>query len=125
MCRAVGRSLDEAERTRIFAVESTVGLDEASKKMVMQYVGKQFQTRGGRKGGEESLGGFERGPDFQIRDLSVSRLHAMIFHDDQGTVGILDLVSKNGTFVNGAEVESRILKKGDLVSIGGTKMRLE
>ena len=48
-----------------------------------------------------------------------------IFFDDSGMVGILDLVSKNGTFVNGAEVESKILKKGDLITVGGTKIRFE
>ncbi|MBI4373307.1 MAG: FHA domain-containing protein, partial [Deltaproteobacteria bacterium] len=53
-----------------------------------------------------------------------SRLHAMVFYGDSG-VGILDLVSKNGTFVGGVEIESRLLKKGDIVSIGSTKIRLE
>ena len=129
MCRAVGRSLDEAERTRIFNVESEVALDDASKKVVIQYVAKHFKTRAGgtpkKKMGVEDLGGFSRGPDFQINDLSVSRLHAMIFFDESGSVGILDLVSKNGTFVNGAEVESKMLKPGDLIAIGATKIRFE
>ena len=49
----------------------------------------------------------------------------MLFYDDSGLVGILDLVSKNGTYVNGAEVESKILKKGDLITVGGTKIRFE
>lgn len=120
-CRALGRSLDDAERTKIFSVDSAISLDESSKKLVMQYVSHQF-----RKGvSKEPFGGFVRGPDFQVRDLSVSRLHAMLFFDESGEVGILDLVSRNGTFVNGVEVESKILKKGDLISIGGTKIRFE
>ena len=128
-CRAVGRSLDDAERTKIFAVESAATLDDQSKRAVMQYVSKQF-SKGTKSAdrvqeGGEAIGGFLRGPDFQVRDLAVSRLHAMLFFDDSGTVGILDLVSKNGTYVNGAEVESKILKKGDLIAVGGTKIRYE
>jgi hypothetical protein len=128
-CRALGRSLDDIERTKIFSVDSSVSLDEASKKVVMQFVARQFNKGGlsnrmSAPGGDE-ISGFVRGADFPIRDLSVSRLHAMIFHDDSGTIGILDLVSKNGTYVNGAEVESKLLKKGDLISIGGIKLRFE
>lgn len=128
-CRAIGRSLDDRESTRIFSVDSSVSLDEASKRVVMQYVARQFNKTSGvnkiTSFGSEEILGFVRAGDFQLRDLAISRLHAMIFHDESGTVGVLDLVSKNGTYVNGAEVESKILKKGDLVTIGGTKLRYE
>lgn len=126
-CRAIGRSLDDTQSTRIFSVDSAITLDDTSKKLVIQYVSRQFKKGGGsrKKGGGEAIGSFVRGPDFQVSDLAVSRLHAMIFFDESGEVGILDLVSKNGTFVNGVEVESRVLKKGDLVTIGGTKIRFE
>lgn len=132
-CRALGRSLDDAERTKIFSVESAVSLDDNSKKLVMQYLNKQFQrglssartsSRQGAAGGE-MLGGFVRAKDIQLKDIAVSRLHAMLFYDESGMVGILDLVSRNGTYVNGAEVESKVLKKGDLITIGGTKIRFE
>ncbi|QQR79779.1 MAG: FHA domain-containing protein [Deltaproteobacteria bacterium] len=71
------------------------------------------------------MGGFVRDPDVQVRDISISRLNAMIFYDESGAIGILDLVSKNGTFVNGAEVESKLLKEGDLIALGSTKLRLQ
>lgn len=128
ICRAMGRSLAEMDRTKVFNVDSAISLDETSKKIVLQYLTKQFQkkpTTVQKTGTQESLGGFLRGADFQVRDLAVSRLHAMIFYDESGLVGILDLVSKNGTYVNGGEVESKILKKGDLITIGGTKIRFE
>lgn len=131
-CRALGRSLDDTERTKIFSVDAHVGLDEASKKLVMQYLSKQFQKTSSRpvatiarQDAQEMLGGFVRGSDIQVKDVAISRLHAMLFFDESGVVGILDLVSKNGTYVNGAEVESKILKKGDLITIGGTKIRFE
>lgn len=129
-CRALGRSLDDAERTKIFSVESAATLDDNSKKLVMQYLSKQFQkgpsaTRAPSREGVENLGGFARTNDIQLKDTAVSRLHAMLFYDESGAIGILDLVSRNGTFVNGAEVESKALKKGDLITIGGTKIRFE
>jgi len=132
-CRAVGRSLDEVEKTKIFEFDPSITLDEASKKLVMQYLSKHFHKGDvnpvakstSLSQGSERIGGFLRGPDVQVKDLSVSRLHAMIFFDDSGVTGILDLVSKNGTYVNGSEVESRILKKGDLITLGGTKVRFE
>lgn len=128
-CRALGRSVDDVEKTKVFSFDSAMTLDEASKKLVMQYLSHHFkqkaeiQTDMGISG--ERLGGFVRGPDIPVRDISISRLHAMIFYDDSGVIGILDLVSKNGTYVNGAEIESKLLKSGDLVSLGATKLRLQ
>lgn len=124
-CRALGRSLDDKEKTRVFSVDSNIGLDDFSKKLVMNFISKQFgKSATAGAFGAEALGSFRRKADFPVRDASVSRLHAMLFYDASG-VGILDLVSKNGTFVNGVEVESKPLKPGDLVMVGSTKMRLE
>ncbi len=118
-CRAIGRSLDEAERTRLMNAGSMVSLDDFSKKLVFSYVAKQF----GKKEGA-GFAGFQREPDFILQDKSISRLHAVLFFDESG-IGILDLVSKNGTFVNGIEIESKILKTGDLIAVGTSKISLE
>ncbi|MBI2068168.1 MAG: FHA domain-containing protein [Deltaproteobacteria bacterium] len=124
-CRALGRSLNDTEKTRVFSSSPNISLDDVSKKVVMSYVSTQFHKERGAVVGEgEKLGAFERKGDVTLADSSISRLHAMIFYDDLG-VGILDLVSKNGTFVNGAEVESRLLQKGDVVLLGSTKLKLE
>ncbi|MBI2981656.1 MAG: FHA domain-containing protein [Deltaproteobacteria bacterium] len=127
-CRAIGRSLDDSQKTRAFSVESAVSLDDFSKKLVMNYIARQYKKaeRAGeaKEGGAETLGVFRRKKDIYLSDNAISRLHAMVFYGDSG-VGILDLVSKNGTFVGGVEIESQLLKKGDIVSIGSTKIRLE
>lgn len=122
-CRALGRSLDETERTRILDKEAMVSLDDFSKKLVYSYVSKNF---GKKDTGTPLAGfaGFHREPDFVLQDKSISRLHAIIFYDASG-VGVLDLVSKNGTFVNGAEVESKMLKVGDLITVGKSKIKFE
>ncbi len=123
-CRALGRSLDEAERTKLLSAnEAVVTLDDFSKKLVFSYVAKHFGKKESAVGAAD-FAGFQREPDFVLKDKSISRLHAMIFFGETG-VGVLDLVSKNGTFVNGIEVESKMLKAGDLITVGGSKIRFE
>ncbi|MDO8494028.1 MAG: FHA domain-containing protein [Deltaproteobacteria bacterium] len=127
-CRALGRELsDVATKTKILSVDWAISLDEETKGLILQYISRQFQKPGLTK--EETttsgrLGGFRRGPDIVFKDHALSRLHAMVFFDDIG-VGILDLVSKNGTFVNGQEIESCLLKKGDTIELGETKIVFE
>lgn len=128
-CRAVGRSLDDAEKTKVMSVESAVTLDDFSKKLVMNYIARQYKKGASTEGKTreaqgETLGTFRRKKDIYLKDDAISRLHAMIFYGESG-VGILDLVSKNGTFVAGVEIESKLLKKGDIVALGSTKLRLE
>lgn len=120
-CKALGRAASDPHKTNSFHVDVTLGLDENTRKIIHQYVSKQFRRSGSAPGTEF---GFRRTGDVVLDDLSVSRVHAMLFYDDVG-VGILDLVSRNGTFVNSEEVESRLLQPGDSIEVGGTKMTLE
>jgi SARP family transcriptional regulator, regulator of embCAB operon len=60
--------------------------------------------------------------EVSIDDRSVSRYHCWMTFED-GIVLIEDLASVNGTFVNGARVQKRVLlKPGDTIRIGGTKI---
>ncbi len=126
-CRAIGRASQDPQKTTIFNVDFALSLDESTKGLILQYVGKQFRktsTSIEAVASQEQLGQFRRSPDVVLSDGSLSRLHAMIFYDVAG-VGILDLVSKNGTFVNGQEVESRLLQKGDAIEVGETTIVFE
>lgn len=137
-CKAIGRPLEDAGKTQVFNLDLHISLDDHSKRLITDFVTKQFKQKGGKGEGEAPLragqaqggqgsgevGAFRRTADVILTDTAVSRLHAMLFYDNAG-VGILDLVSKNGTFVNGEEVESRLLKDGDMIEVGGTKIRLE
>lgn len=122
-CKALGRAITDPNKTAMFHVEVTLALDESTRNLIQQYVTKQFRRAGAApvKGQEF---GFRRTGDVVVDDTAVSRLHAMIFYDEVG-VGILDLVSKNGTYVNGEEIESRLLRPGDAIEIGETKLVLE
>jgi putative nucleotidyltransferase with HDIG domain len=58
----------------------------------------------------------------RLIDAKVSRNHAKILETDEGFL-IEDMASSNGTFVNGENIESRLLKPGDTITIGFTELR--
>ena len=121
-CRAIGRSSDDFERTSVFKMDLALSLDQGTKSLILKYITRQFASEDSES--PDSLGGFRRAADVVLTDLALSKLHAMIFAGDD-KVGILDLVSKNGTFVNGNEVESCFLRPGDILELGETKIEFE
>ena len=61
--------------------------------------------------------GREEGNTIQLNDERVSRYHLKIQRDHDDLV-LTDLQSTNGSRVNNEEVQLRILRQGDLISIG-------
>ena len=61
--------------------------------------------------------GREEGNGIQLNDERISRFHVKLQQDHEQIV-LTDLESTNGTKVNGEEVQIRILRFGDLVSVG-------
>lgn len=72
--------------------------------------------------GSASLIGRDEGADFQLRDPSVSRRHAIIERSKERFV-IRDLGSSNGTFINGRRIHECELLPNDRVRIGDTLFR--
>jgi len=66
------------------------------------------------------IGAFRRGRDILVDDEKVSRTHAMVFVDEEGP-SIVDLLSTNGTLVNGKKVGDADLRDGDIINIGKTR----
>jgi hypothetical protein len=68
------------------------------------------------------------GVDVRIDDPGVSRRHAEFRFqpgsDGLPTVSVLDLGSTNGTAVNGRRVQHAVLNPGDVIQVGGTKIRV-
>ncbi len=85
--------------------------------------------RGGRRGqifklGEEITIG-RRGTDIVLADPKVSQLHAKIGIRDDKFV-IVDVLSKNGTYVNGERIQGeRVLEENDEIRIGDVVMVLK
>jgi pSer/pThr/pTyr-binding forkhead associated (FHA) protein len=61
--------------------------------------------------------GREEGNDIQLNDERVSRCHFKVQRDNDRLV-LTDLDSTNGTKVNGIECQLKILRHGDLISVG-------
>lgn len=124
-CKAMGRASFDPNKTTVFNVDVALALDESTKSLILNYVAKQFKKSAAANSPQvDKLGQFRRTSDVILTDSTLSKLHAMIFADESG-VSVLDLVSKNGTYVNGEEVESRILKKGDAIELGETTIIFE
>ena len=61
--------------------------------------------------------GREDGNSVKLNDERISRFHLKI-QEDQGKLVLTDLESTNGTRVNGEDTHLRILRFGDVVSLG-------
>ena len=67
--------------------------------------------------------GREEGNTIQLNDDRVSRYHVKIQIDNSRLV-LTDLESTNGTKVNGEEIQLRILRVGDMISLGRSTLLL-
>lgn len=56
--------------------------------------------------------------DIQINEDGISRKHAKVVRDEDGTAKIQDLGSTNGTYLNGRRVQIEVLREGDRIRIG-------
>lgn len=73
----------------------------------------------------ENLIGRGRGCDIIVNLSSVSRSHATLIRDSDGTWKYNDLDSKNGSFINGEPVtEPTVVHGGDTLTIGGSDFSL-
>ena len=61
--------------------------------------------------------GREEGNSVQLNDERISRFHIKI-QEDQGKLVLTDLESTNGTRVNGEDAQLRLLRYGDVISLG-------
>ena len=72
-------------------------------------------------GGVRTLGR-ATGADFIVDAALVSRVHCRLSALPGGELEVLDLESTNGTFVNGARVETARLAPGDKLQIGRVEL---
>jgi len=78
-----------------------------------QAVGRVFRLAVG-----ETTIGRGTSVDVRINEDGVSRNHAKIVRELDGTAKIMDLNSTNGTYVNGRRIEIESLREGDRVRVG-------
>ena len=71
--------------------------------------------------GETYTLGRHKNNDITVADPKVSSFHARIERGSEGYT-LVDLKSRNGTFVNGKRIESGVLKTGDEVRLGTARL---
>ena len=76
------------------------------------------------KGGAPLVVGRALNSDIPVFDPTISRRHAELSLDESG-VQVRDLGSSNGTYLNGARVETAHVSPGDVVTFGKVAFRLK
>lgn len=114
--RVLARAADERSST----LQMTLDGDRALDREQEQLVDDMLAARG--RGTRTQFK--KRGPDIVLRDGSVSRTHALVFVE-RAAISVVDLMSTNGTKVNGSLVKDVDLAAGDVIHIGKTKLRVE
>jgi len=64
--------------------------------------------------------------ELALHDASVSKIHATLLMNQQGTLLVADTGSTNGTFINGRRIsygEARQIEEGDVVGFGDVEVR--
>lgn len=74
--------------------------------------------------GEQILIGRDEMCELRLQDRAVSKRHAIINSDKDGTLTIIDLGSTNGCFVNGQQIDRSPLQIGDHIDIGDVALRV-
>ena len=81
-----------------------------------------------RPGGRRMGVGRVADNDLQLEHASVSKIHASLVMNREGTLLVADTGSTNGTFINGRRIaygEARQIEDGDVVSFGDVEVRFK
>lgn len=114
--RVLGRAGDDVQ----FTVQMTLDGDrllDAQQEELLETLFRKRASRGVRTRFRK------RGADILLQDESVSRTHALVFADAEG-ISVADLMSTNGTMVNGQTVADADLAYGDHIRIGHSTFKL-
>jgi FHA domain len=81
-----------------------------------------------RPGGRRINVGRVTGNELRLEHASVSKIHAALVMNREGTLLVADTGSTNGTFINGRRIaygEARQIEDGDVVSFGDVEVRFK
>ena len=118
-CRLIGRHLSDNE-TAFLDRDGNRKLDATASQLLSEHVREQAGESPSSARNPDAA--YTRGPDIIFSDDAISRAHAMVYFDGSGAMGIIDLASTNGTFVNDQRVSSASLQEGDRVSLGSSHL---
>ncbi len=119
--RVIGRQEGVVTGTLAVARSAERQLEDEDHDKMAQHLTRRATP--GLYGARGAVADFERDADIDLVDDAVSQTHAIVFCDDAG-LSIVDVASKNGTWVNGDRVLESTLVDGDLVRVGETRLSL-
>jgi hypothetical protein len=122
-CRLIGRHLSETETAFIDRDGNRI-LDSTAVDILSKHLKERTPDVGVSALEGFSSAAFDRGADIIFADDSISRAHAMVFYDKNG-VGLIDLASTNGTFINNERVGSALIADGDVITIGNSELSVK
>jgi hypothetical protein len=88
--------------------------------------GQRSHSLSFRPGGRRLSVGRGKDNELMLNDGSVSKVHAALLMNREGTLLVADTGSTNGTFINGRRIgygESRQIEEGDVVGFGDIEVR--
>jgi pSer/pThr/pTyr-binding forkhead associated (FHA) protein len=116
--RVIGRAPHASDTTTQMTRDGDRALDPDSQRMV----DNAFQRS--RRPVDRVRSHRRRAADVELHDDGVSRSHAMVFLDEHGQASLVDLMSTNGTQLNGETIQDADLQPGDVISVGATRLAL-
>jgi hypothetical protein len=116
--RAIVRAGAAGEHTTDLSAPGEHALDPDDLARVEQHLARR--VAGEPHAERLRLGAFARAGSIALDDAKVSKNHAMVFVDDDGP-SVVDMLSTNGTHVNGKRVAEADLSDGDVINIGKTR----
>jgi hypothetical protein len=114
--REVAEAVPRSHVSRDTPVTARVTTADGPREKVLQF----------RPGGRRVSVGRYADNDLQLDHPSVSKVHAALVMNREGTLLVADTGSTNGTFINGRRLaygESRQIEEGDVVSFGDVEVR--
>ena len=121
--RLLGRHLSESE-TALIDRDGNRILDGQSAQLIGDHLQDRAPAMSSTNRAKPSPTAFERGPDIVLADSSTLARPCSSLCDGQ-SVGVLDLGSTNGSYVNSKPVSSGALSDGDLLKVGTTEFQLK
>lgn len=124
------RKEDEAKRAAADGVRIPKGEPPVPEVLVVARVTKRDGTNEiplrFKPGGKRLNVGRASDNDLSFNDTSVSKIHATVMMNHEGTLLVADTGSTNGTFINGRRIsygESRQIQDGDVLGFGDVEVR--
>jgi hypothetical protein len=125
------RREDEAKRAEKAGVPIPGTAPPMPDIQVMARVTQQYGSREipliFKPGGKRLNVGRASDNDLTLNDSSVSKIHAALLMNSEGTLLVADTGSTNGTYINGRRIaygESRPIEEGDVLGFGDVEVRL-